>query len=122
MGFFKSKSPQEILRENKRILDRSIRDLERERMQVEGQVKKTMTEMKKMAKAGQEDVVRLMARDIVRMRGQITNFYKMRAQMQSVSMQMQVYLMINCGNNIFSSLGLIPLLFGIGNEITTSHG
>lgn len=31
-----------------------------------------------------------MARDVVRMRGQITNFYKMRAQMQSVSMQMQV--------------------------------
>jgi len=36
------------------MLDRSIRDLERERMQIEGQVKKTMAEMKKMAKAGQE--------------------------------------------------------------------
>jgi hypothetical protein len=31
-----------------------------------------------------------MAKDVVRMRGQVTQFYKMRAQMQSVSMQMQV--------------------------------
>lgn len=54
MGFFSSKTPQEVLRENKRMLDRSIRELERERMQIEGQVKKTMAEMKKMAKAGQE--------------------------------------------------------------------
>ncbi len=30
-----------------------------------------------------------MAKDIVRMRGQINKFYKMRAQMQSVSMQLQ---------------------------------
>lgn len=31
-----------------------------------------------------------MAKDVVRVRGQVTNFYKMRAQMQSVAMQMQV--------------------------------
>jgi charged multivesicular body protein 2A len=53
-SIFKTKTPQEVLRENKRLLDRSIRELERERMTVEGQVKKTMAEMKKMAKAGQE--------------------------------------------------------------------
>lgn len=51
---FKTKSPEEKLRENKRLLDRSIRELERERMTVENQVKKTMAEMKKMAKAGQD--------------------------------------------------------------------
>lgn len=34
----------------------------------------------------------MMAKDVVRMRGQINKFYKMRAQMQSASMQMQVYL------------------------------
>lgn len=51
--FFKSKTPAEKLRENKRLLDRSIRELDRERTVIEGQVKKTMSEMKKMAKAGQ---------------------------------------------------------------------
>jgi len=40
-----------------------------------------------------------MAKDVVRMRSQVTKFYKMRAQMQSASMQMQVItipLYINC--------------------------
>lgn len=32
----------------------------------------------------------MMAKDVVRMRGQINKFYRMRAQMQSASMQMQV--------------------------------
>lgn len=62
MGLFdslKPKTPQEQLRENKRMLDRSIRELDRERMVVENNVKKTMMEMKKMAKAGQD--VRIMS-------------------------------------------------------------
>ena len=57
MGFldaFRAKTPQEVLRENKRMLDRSIRDLDRERTTVEGQVKKTMAEIKKVAKTGQD--------------------------------------------------------------------
>ena len=54
MGLFSSKTPQEVMRENKRMLDRSIRELDRERTMIEGQVKKTLGEMKKMAKAGQE--------------------------------------------------------------------
>lgn len=54
---FKTKTPQEALRENKRMLDRSIREMDRERATVEGQVKKTMAEMKKMATAGQEVIL-----------------------------------------------------------------
>lgn len=54
MGLFTSKTPQERMRENKRMLDRSIRELDRERVALDNQVKKTMAEMKKMAKAGQE--------------------------------------------------------------------
>lgn len=42
----------------------------------------------------------MMAKDVVRMRGQINKFYKMRAQMQSASMQMQV--------NYFSTLLYLP--------------
>lgn len=61
MGLFTSKSPQEIVRENKRMLDRSIRELDRERAGIEVQVKKTMAEMKKMAKAGQEVLANLIA-------------------------------------------------------------
>lgn len=54
MGFFSSKTPQEILRENKRMLDRNIREIDRERMALQAQEKRTVAEMKKLAKAGQE--------------------------------------------------------------------
>ena len=43
----------ELLRENKRMLDRSIRDIERERMQLQTQEKKLIAEIKKTAKQGQ---------------------------------------------------------------------
>ncbi len=42
-----------MLRENKRQLDRAIRDLDRERMALQQQEKKTVAEIKKMAKEGQ---------------------------------------------------------------------
>lgn len=51
---FRSKTPAEQIRENKRMIDRSIRELERERMKMEAQEKKTVAEMKKLAKAGQK--------------------------------------------------------------------
>lgn len=50
----------------------------------------------------------MMAKDVVRMRGQITNFYKMRVQMQSVSMQMQASLILYTD---FLSLEHIIIIF-----------
>lgn len=43
----------ELLRENKRMLDRAIRELDRERMGLQQQEKKLIMEIKKMAKEGQ---------------------------------------------------------------------
>lgn len=43
----------EILRENKRMLDKAMRELDRERMGLQNQEKKTIAEIKKMAKEGQ---------------------------------------------------------------------
>ena len=51
---FRAKTPAEQLRENKRMIDRAIRDLDRERAKFEAQEKKTVAEMKKLAKAGQK--------------------------------------------------------------------
>lgn len=53
MDMFKPKTPSEQLRENKRLIDRAIRDLDRERQKLEQQEKKTMAEIKKMARLGQ---------------------------------------------------------------------
>ena len=43
----------ELLRENKRMLDKAIRDLDRERMGLQTQEKKLVAEIKKTAKQGQ---------------------------------------------------------------------
>ena len=43
----------ELLRENKRMLDKSIREIERERQALQAQEKKLIVEIKKSAKQGQ---------------------------------------------------------------------
>lgn len=43
----------ELLRENKRMLDKSIREIERERQGLQTQEKKLIVEIKKSAKQGQ---------------------------------------------------------------------
>ena len=51
--FGRKKTPQEMLRQNQRALNKAMRDLDRERQHMEQQEKKTIGEIKKMAKAGQ---------------------------------------------------------------------
>jgi charged multivesicular body protein 2A len=41
------------LRQNKRALDKAMRDLDRERQRLEGTEKKVIADIKKMAKMGQ---------------------------------------------------------------------
>lgn len=43
----------ELLRENKRMIDKSIREIERERQGLQAQEKKLIVEIKKTAKQGQ---------------------------------------------------------------------
>lgn len=65
LDIFYRKTPAEQLRENKRLIDRAIRELERERTKLENQEKMTVVEMKKMAKLGQK--VFLFANSVRRM-------------------------------------------------------
>ena len=51
--FGKKKTPAQMLRENKRLLNRTMRDLDRERVKMEQQEKKIVVDIKKMAKDGQ---------------------------------------------------------------------
>jgi len=88
--FGKRKTPQEMLRENKRKLDRAIRELDRERSSLQHQEKKLIAEMKKLAKSGQNGAVKVMAKSLIRARHNITKFYTIKSQLQAVSMRMQV--------------------------------
>lgn len=51
--FGKKKTPEELLKQNQRALNRAMRELDRERMKLEQQEKKIIADIKKMAKQGQ---------------------------------------------------------------------
>ena len=51
--FGRKKTPDEMLRQNRRALDKAMRELDRERVKMEQQEKKVIIDIKKMAKQGQ---------------------------------------------------------------------
>ena len=87
--FGKRKTPEEMLRQNQRTLNKAIRDLDRERSKMEAQEKKLIADIKKMAKDGQMDAVKIMAKDLVRTRRYVKKFILMRANIQAVSLKVQ---------------------------------
>jgi len=85
--FGKKKTTQQMLRENQRALNRVIRDLDRERTKMDQQEKKIVVDIKKMAKDGQMDAVKVMARDLVRTKRYGKKFILMKANIQAVSLK-----------------------------------
>lgn len=88
-AFGKKKPLKEVLRENKRMINRAIRELDRERTALEREEKKLTIEIKKMAKENQMSAVKIMAKDLVRTRGHITKFIEMRSHLQSCGLKLQ---------------------------------
>ncbi|XP_052087436.1 charged multivesicular body protein 2a-like [Mytilus californianus] len=87
--FGKKKTPEEMLRQNQRALTKAMRDLDREKAKMEQQEKKVIADIKKMAKQGQMDAVKIMAKDLVRTRRYVKKFILMRANIQAVSLKIQ---------------------------------
>lgn len=56
------------MRKQQRSLDKMIRELDRDRVKLENESKKLVTEMTKNAKAGQMGAARIQAKDLVRKR------------------------------------------------------
>ncbi|XP_041969377.1 charged multivesicular body protein 2a [Aricia agestis] len=82
-------TPDEMLRKNQRALNKAMRDLDRERMKMEQQEKKVIADIKKLAKEGQMDAVKIMAKDLVRTRRYVRKFMLMKANIQAVSLKIQ---------------------------------
>merc|ERR1739845_204182 len=74
---------------NQRALNKAMRELDRERSKMEQQEKKIIADIKKMAKQGQMDAVKVMAKDLVRTRRYVKKFMLMRANIQAVSLKIQ---------------------------------
>jgi charged multivesicular body protein 2A len=90
MGIFgQRKTIKEIVREQKRMVDKSIRELERERMGLQRSEAKLILDIKKAAKNGKNmKAVEIMAKDLVRIRKNQTKFIGMVAQLRGISLQM----------------------------------
>ena len=80
--FGRKMTPDEMLRKNQRALNKAMRELDRERAKMEQQEKKIIADIKKMAKQGQMDAVKIMAKDLVRTRKYVKKFMLMRANIQ----------------------------------------
>ncbi|VVC33095.1 Snf7 family [Cinara cedri] len=87
--FGRRMTPDEMLRKNQRALNKAMRDLDRENMRMEQQEKKIIMDIKKMAKDGQMESVKIMARDLVRTRRYQKKFMVMKANIQAVSLKIQ---------------------------------
>ena len=90
MIFGSRKTPAEMLKQHQRSLQKAQRELDRERTKLEQQEKKLIGDIKKAAKQGQMNACKVMAKDLVRTRRYIQNFYQMRTQLQAVSLRIQV--------------------------------
>ncbi|MBA0701448.1 hypothetical protein Goari_022934 [Gossypium aridum] len=91
------------------MLDKSIREIERERQGLQTQEKKLIAEIKKSAKQGQMGAVKVMAKDLIRTRHQIEKFYKLKSQLQGVSLRIQMEVDgYNCGGAITKTFDICP--------------
>mmetsp|Transcript_20057 Transcript_20057/g.32391 ORF Transcript_20057/g.32391 Transcript_20057/m.32391 type:complete len:222 (+) Transcript_20057:167-832(+) len=85
----KEKPLKEVLRENKRMITRAIRELDREKANLEKEEKRLTMEIKKAAKEQQMTSVKIMAKDLVRTRQYITKFIEMRSHLQGCALKLQ---------------------------------
>ena len=69
---------KEVMRENKRMTTRAVRELDREKVGLEREEKRLTMEIKKAAKENQMKAVKIMAKDLVRTRAHVTKFIEMR--------------------------------------------
>jgi Snf7 len=74
----KEKPLKEVMRENKRMINRAVRELDREKVGLEREEKRLTMEIKKAARENQIGAVRTMAKDLVRTRQHISKFIEMR--------------------------------------------
>ncbi|CAJ1952668.1 unnamed protein product [Cylindrotheca closterium] len=85
----KEKPLKEVLRENKRTINRAVRELDREKTGLEREEKRLILEIKQAAKQQQMGTVKLLAKDLVRTRQHITKFIEMRSHLQGCGLKLQ---------------------------------
>ena len=75
---------KEQMRRNHRAVKKAVREVEREHKALERNQKKLVTDIKKLAKQGQMNAVKIMAKDLVRNKRFCTKMLEMRSQVSSL--------------------------------------
>jgi len=81
---FGKKTDKELMKENERALRKVGRDLDREQHKLTSEEKKLEMEIRKAAKDGNNDVVKLLAKQLVQMRKAKTRTYAAKGKVQTV--------------------------------------
>jgi charged multivesicular body protein 2A len=84
-----AKAQQQVVRDNQRLLKRSMRELEKECAALQAQEKRLIMDIKKNSKAGQTNSVKILAHDLVRTRRNVEKFLMLKAHLQAVSLRLQ---------------------------------
>jgi charged multivesicular body protein 2A len=82
-------SPKEQMREYSRGLKRATREIDRERTKLQNEEKKMIAEIKRLAKTNNIGPVKVMAKDLVRLRRHIQKFYEMKSQISGIDMRLK---------------------------------
>lgn len=90
-SFGKRLTPTELLRRNQLAINRAMREMEREKRKMEQQENKLIVEIKKMAKLGQNDSVKILAKDLVRTRHYIKKFNMIQANFRAISLKILTF-------------------------------
>jgi charged multivesicular body protein 2A len=82
-------TPKEQMREYRRGLKRAMREMDRERLKLQNEEKKLIAEIKKVAKTNNTGPVKVMAKDLVRLRRHVQKFYEMKSQINGIDLHLQ---------------------------------
>ena len=85
----KKVDPAESAKEWKRNLQKESRNIERDIAKLQKEEQKAIKECKKLAKSGHTNAVKILARQVVQTRKSVERMHLARAQLNSVSMQLQ---------------------------------
>jgi charged multivesicular body protein 2A len=80
--------PKEVARQNKRMISKSIRTVEREQKKLIGQEAKLLKDIKALATKNQHGPAKLLSKDLVRQRAQVNQYYTMISQLKAIEMRL----------------------------------
>lgn len=108
-------TPKEQMREYRRGLKRAIREIDRERLKLQNEEKKLIAEIKKLAKLNNVGPVKVMAKDLVRLRRHVNKFYEMKSQISGIDLRLQT---MSSTQTMASVLrGVTPVLSSINKQM-----